>query len=283
MVSRLFWFCIVTAVLALTLALPVAATKPSDGGETSQLQFGMTAYPSEQTDSTGLFGLWLEYGSRTHTDSTLGTARVSVGPGARMTQGDSVFTVHPARFGRAKMTLLKTGPGPVTIKTSLFVPTGPRSSDFSEGSLVLAFEGSKIRILRNDPVRRFVVRDGRRFRYGGLYFVAIDDEEVEDPQSYQSRAEVLTAPEVKCPKCGLAGAVDVPVVVTVGRRGTVTWVRPRPMPGGPPEPVRWDHVDDRVWTAVEKRLKDFRCRAAMSEGHPVPDYAITTVRVVPSR
>jgi hypothetical protein len=101
----------------------------------------------------------------------------------------------------------------------------------------------------------------------------LEEDEQRSPRQINSRPELLKGSEIHCRNCGLSGEVMIPVVVTVGKNGSVTWIRPRP----PADPI-----DPRIWAAVLEGLELYQFQPALSPEGPVADYADLRVRVVPS-
>lgn len=71
------------------------------------------------------------------------------------------------------------------------------------------------------------------------------------------------------------GVTVVPVLVTVGKHGTVTWIRPGVLDG--------PAADARVWEAIRSGLERYRFRPATSPDGPVADWAVLRVRGLPGR
>jgi len=227
-------------------------------------------------------------------ESTKQTARVFASGGV-VVGGDSVIACGPDGIQFRHVVVKRMGRGPVRVWSSLLVETkNPKTYDFYERTLEVQFQHLRdkldtVRISDQRVSRWIAVRDGKRFRYAGLYFVAIEDDEKQSPLTFERRAEVVSMEGIPCPECGLKDTLEVPVVVTVGSKGKVTWARVEPYRIGAPvggrnrlaERMSPAPLDPKVWRAIELGLKRFRYRSAIGDGHPVADYATFTVRVVP--
>jgi hypothetical protein len=243
--------------------------------------FGLSMWSNEQMDSTGIWTIAIETASQDCPTDAVGLVRIEVGPGADVVAGDINRSVHPSTQWRGPrdtfwiLALKKTGDGPVRIRGSLRIPgTGAESYEYVERILEVGFEGSRVVFHYDRPIAEIGVKNGQRFRYGGEYPVAIDDDEVESPSSFESRPELLKGGEIKCRDCGISAPLEMQVVATVGKNGSVTWIRPGPVSG--------DQPNTKVWAAVLTGLRAYRFQPARSHGRPVADNAILTVRVVPS-
>ena len=188
----------------------------------------------------------------------------------------TVYKIHPAiGSGDSKwqLVLRRTGDGQATVRAFLRIRGANASSyTYVERLLRLDFNGQRVSPIENRAVVQVIVRDGQAFRYGGAYPVAVDPEDLETPDRIDSPAELIDGGLLQCRACNLSEPVDVRVVVTVGKDGTVRWIRPKPVSG---------EVDEPVWAAVRAGLRQYRFRPALSHGHPVADYAILAVQVAP--
>lgn len=201
---------------------------------------------------------------------------------------DSTYhlSMGPTTHAHWTVHVRRTGKGPVQVRTLCrFDGQNGKSYDLSEYLTSVEFHPGprgidSVIVRENRIVRQILVRDGKRYRCGGERFVAIDDGERESPRDYQRRAAILSQHDLHCADCKLTGPVEVPVVVTVGRKGTVTWARPDGRMTSS-EPVPHTMIDPHLWTAIERGLGKFRYQTAKADGHAVADYALFKVRVVP--
>jgi len=272
------WITCLIVVVAGAWPRPATASKPLPEGVA---QFGIGIWPSSQTDSTGAWTLVVETGSNRHPGTTTALARVEVGPGAVVVAGETSRSVHTSMYWKPRdskwsLYLRRTGVDPVLIRASLRIPgDSPSSYCYYECVLKLGFGGDAISVLENRTTVQVCVINGLRFRYGGEYPVAIDEDETEMPRGIEVRPVLLEGGEVPCHECGLSEPADVEMVVTVGTKGTVTWIRPEPLFGAVVEP--------RVWSAVQDGVRKYRFLPARSQGRPVADYVMLKVRVVPPK
>ena len=278
------------ACLLLCVADHAEATKMSlyEG----QYHGGVSSWPFPYSDGK-LCSFRMEAGYMGDLDPARETARVSLSGGS-LVKGDSVVTGANVN-AHWDIVVRRVGSDPVRVWSSLLVETkDPGTYDFFERMLEVRFQHLRdnldtVLIVDQRPGRRIFARDGKRYRVGGLYLVAIEDDEREPPINYEKRAEVLSKSDIRCPNCGLKESLEVPVVVTVGSKGNVTWARVEPYRIGAPVGTRPRGaesgprypLDPKVWNAIERGLKRFRYRSAIGDGHPVADYATFTVRVVP--
>ncbi len=128
----------------------------------------------------------------------------------------------------------------------------------------------------------------QRFRYGGVraargegttglvikpgHMVFIDRSEGVLSDDIVDHPEVRAVPTVHCGNCGLAAPAKVRFFVTVGNKGDVTWVEPRPA-----------LAEDTVLVATAKEaLKTVRfVPARTKQGVGVADWAEVDVVVAP--
>jgi len=239
-------------------------------------RFAVALNASPITDTDGNWQLTVEPLSAQHPENATGTLQLRIGSTATFVEGNPVSRVYPAKPARLHFKLRHLADGPLRVIASLKVPDDdPHSYDYTETAMDLDFRGDSIFIRDRTITEAIAVRDGRRFRYGGEYLVAIDDDEIEPPRQFVSRASVTQSAEVRCGGCVGPDTVLVPILVTIGKGGNVTWIRPEPLDGS--------KVDDNVWKAVAEGVRRWGFRAAMSSRGPVADYMVLRVRVIPSR
>lgn len=273
---------IALSVLALLLS-PESAAATKLSIIHAKAPGGVSAWP-DRYSTRGNWTVSVEAGSDVDLKGERSTLRIHC-EGATLASGDSVIEVTP---GKSNWHLVwkRSGEGPVRIRCILRVQSeDPESYDLYEFLLVVRFHHLRedvdtVLVQDYGPVRAIAARDGQQYRYGGMYFVAIGNDEVEAPRNYERRADVVTQGEIRCTDCGLAEPLVVPVVITVGSKGKVTWARPAAedrILGRVPQ----TSVDSRVWRAVERGLRSYKYRSAMAAGRPVADSIALKVRVVP--
>jgi len=269
------------------LLLPWAAQADKAWVWESEARFGATTWPHPFADTTGLWALDVEASSGRLRGETNTTVRFQVTGSGEM-EPDSTYHLTVGRMGHPRWTVFirRTGKGPIQVRTSCrFDGQNSRSYDLCEYLTAVEFHpGSRgidsVIVRENRILRQVLVRDGKRYRCGGERFVAIDENERESPRAYQRRAAVLSQRDLHCADCRLTGPVEIPVVVTVGRKGTVSWARPDAVMTSS-EPIPQTTIDPHLWAAIERGLGEFRYQTAKADGHPVADYALFKVRVVP--
>lgn len=267
------------------LLIPVGACGSIGTPPRSVPHFSLWVAPWRFVDSTGQWGLTMRV-SDSWSSAAKATVRLDVGNGA-VVEGTRDTTVQLGGYSHWGVRLRRTGPGPVTVRSSLRVAgKDSRSYDLYERLLRVEFQPwhhgmDTVVVQENRVLRGIAVRDGRRFRYGGERFVAIEADEAESPRDYVRRAAVVSSNDVRCEGCGLEKPVTVPVIVTVGSKGRVTWIRPNLGRERDPEDEAGDSMDSRIWAAVERGVRDFKYQPALADGRAVADYTTLDVRIVP--
>jgi len=110
---------------------------------------------------------------------------------------------------------------------------------------------------------------GKRYRYGGRYMVLMDGD-YPRPLRIDQEPVPVVRPEGHCAGCASADSLTIPVAVTVGRKGTVTWiVRPEVSVS----------LDARVIAAAEAAVRKWRFQPATAQGVSVAEWAIAHVVV----
>ena len=261
------------AVLLFMLVLACPSSGRASITREGTAGFVVELYASPRTDKNGLWGVTAKAFSDQHSKDTAATLRIEVGKSAAVADGETVQTVYPARRARIQLRMRTVSDGPLRIVGSLRIPgDNPTSYDYTETVMELDVRGDSISVLQSWVNQAVAVRNGNRFRYGGEYLVAIDDNEIDPPRQYLSRARVIRSESITCHNCADVDTLEVPIVVTVGRNGTVAWVRPG----------RLDNIkiSDKVWSAIADGVKRWEFRAAMSPRGPVADYLVLKVPVV---
>jgi hypothetical protein len=262
----------VTLLLSPLDGAPRAAA--SKGMTPDMSGFGMDLSAYERTDSAGHWLLAVWTWSRPHADPA--TAKLEV-TGAAVVDGPTARQIAETEHWLWRVTLKKLESGPVEIRGTLRVPRAePGSYDYCENILKLDVQGHDVIVRENRKTEEISVRGANWFRYGGEYLVAIDSTDVDFPHQIERRPQIVAAPDVECPACSLSNPVEIPLAVTVGKKGDVTWIRPDPPYGSGP-------VDGRFWKAAAEGVRRYKFRPALSQGKPIADYAVVQVRIVPSR
>ena len=275
------------SILICLLLWPLPARADQAWLYESEARFVVSTWPSPYADTTGHWTLVVNAENGRLRSETNTTVWFQVTGNGAM-DPDSTYHLSMDRTTHAHWTVAvrRTGKGPIQIR-SLCRFDGPNSKSYDLCEYLTDVEFrpgprgvDSVVVRENRIVRQILVRDGKRYRCGGQRFVAIDADEQESPREYRRRATALSQSDLHCADCKLTTPVEVPVVVTVGRKGTVTWARPdAPMRSS--EPVPQTTIDPHLWMAIERGLGKFRYQAAEADGHPVADYAVFKVRVVP--
>jgi hypothetical protein len=176
-----------------------------------------------------------------------------------------------------KLVLHKREIGNVTLRASMRVYGGATDSyDLHEAVLSFKVSQSEIRVIENRTTRQISVRHGRKFRYAGPALVAVESDEDTEPVQVESRAEIVQGSTILCEECELSDTVEVPVVLTVGRGGNVSWISRVGDIGGKP-------ASSAVRSAIEKGLSRFQFRPAVAQGRPIADFVFTTLTLAPEK
>ncbi len=263
-----------TFSLALALLLGV----PSLGECSKQTwegaaTFGISLWSYQRLDPQSCWSVAVEAGYPDFEPGRLGLARIEVAGGAKVVSGDTLRAMNSGSLQSWPLNLRKSGSGPVEFRASLMVyGTDSLSYDELHQLLVLEVVGDTILVREQRTTLQISVRGGRRFRYGDRYLVALDPDE--DPHTHQSQSppKLLSGGEISCPDCGLQGPMELQVAATVGRSGSITWIRPGDLTSRP--------VSAKVWAAVEAGLRSYRFEPAIGDGEPTSGLAILRLRVV---
>jgi len=269
-----------TATAALILALfgceSALASKPSEEGWE---HFGIDLLPSEHRAADDSWNVMVCTWS--DSDSLHGTTaivRLIPDSNTEGTTGDLTKTVPLGPTGAGNknwpVRLVTKGDGPRRIAATIRIghPGGP-AIDEQEVVLDVVLRGGLVQVERKESVRATRLEHGQRFRYGGKYLVAIDSSEKERPR-IDTRPLLKRGYVATCPRC-VSDSQKVDLVVTVGRTGRITWIRPRT----PWEP----QIDPEVLAAATQAAKKWRFTPARASGKPVADWASITMLVLRQR
>jgi len=189
--------------------------------------------------------------------------------------------VHPGLGWRGPsdkrwfLRLKKKNDDPVTIRASLHLP-GEAAGDSYDYERLMTLEVSGLSVVTKE--NRVIVsvksENGRRFRYGGMFPVALDPDDPDVAVRVDTAPELLSEPVVEVKSAGLIDR-EAKVAATVGKSGKVTWVHPRTID------LHW--ISDDVWMRISDAVSRFQFRPARGEGHPVAENVVITVRLVPQQ
>jgi hypothetical protein len=209
-----------------------------------------------------------------------GHARISVVGAGTVVDGDGPRRIPASPNSPVNLDwtlkLRGNGIGRVDVRGEVRFPgTSPRSYELHEALLKFDVSETGVRLVESRTVRQISVREGRKFRYAGLFLVAIDDDEEEDPRQVEARPQLVHGPIVYCGECALLAPVEIPVVVTVGKGGKVTWVSAI---GN----LQGKALSETARSAIKKELAQFNFRPAAANGRPIADYARVNVTLAPN-
>lgn len=235
-------------------------------------------------DKVGLDGWWwivVSAWSLTYTPEAMAEVDLKVGPEVELLEGDTHRRVHPhVNWGgpsdsRWMLKVRKKQDGTVSILGSLSMNgAGPGNSYSYECQMKLRVQGSSVETVENRTVIAVKTQNGRKFRYGSHFPVALEGDDLEaTPVAIDSKPELLSDPVVKGEGDSFSSGVEVKVVASIGKSGKVLWIYPQTLGGVPMEEGAWKEITD----AVGK----FRFRPATSNGRPVTDNLIFAVRLAP--
>lgn len=262
----------VQLLTAVSLAVSVGLSFASKGLPEGAARFSVYLSVSQGLDRSDEFvvNVWSWFPPNAKRPALV---RVDVISGAQVVHGEIEHEVTDSG-GSFPVRLRRAGTEPIELRCTLRLPgEGPSSYYLARSLLVMRVEGNQLVETQNRLLQQIGVLNGIRFRYGAEYPVVVDEDETESPVEFSARPQLLRASTAKCESCGLKGPIDVEAVVTVGRDGSVTWIRPKPLGEG---------IENEVWEAAKRELMGFRFQPALSRGKAVADYAIVSVKVLPS-
>lgn len=209
-----------------------------------------------------------------------GQVKVAISGAATLVSGDLVKQLPPPGKGptlsRWTLVLHRNGSGKAEVRGEVRIAGGPSDSyELHEAILVFDVSDAGARVVDNRTVRQVSVRHGRKFRYAGPTLVALDGDQDEDPAQMSSRAQLLRGMVIRCQECALREAVQVPVALTIGKAGKATWISMLDQAAG-------GRSMTAMRSAVERGLRDFEFRPAVSEGKPIEDFIFLSLTVAPS-
>jgi hypothetical protein len=156
--------------------------------------------------------------------NALGKATVTIGKGLEWVEGDREHSGHPSMSWRGSrdnqwsVRIRGTEPCLTSVRVLLSVQVDPNQVVEIEMNLPVVITGKTITFEGPRPVRMETVRNGQRFRYGGLYLVPIDVPEEVTPADIKEGPAVIEQQPVKCSQCP-SQLKEVSFVVFVGRDG----------------------------------------------------------------
>lgn len=269
-------------VICSTLFLATVGAATADGQVfEGTRQFGLSLWAPEVSHPTDTWIVTVTAWNSGLGPDLGGQALIEVDGAATVVDGAGRREIPAMRTKPVLMTwrlvLKKRELGRVTVRGIMRVD-GSRSDSYDVHEAVLSFDiaSSEIRVVDSRTIRQLSVRHGRKFRYAGPALVAVESDEDAEPLQVESRAEMTRGNIIYCEGCGLTNPVDVPVVLTVGRGGNVTWIsRVGDIGGKPAVPA--------VRSAIEKGLAEFEFRPAISRGRPISDFVFMSVRLAPEQ
>jgi hypothetical protein len=154
----------------------------------------------------------------------LGKATVTIGKGLEWVEGDRVHAGHPSDFWKGprdnqwSVRVRASEPGSTAVRVLMSVQVGPNQVDEVVMNLPVVITAHGVTFAIPRPVRMETVRNGQRFRYGGLYLVPIDVPEEVTSADIKDGPTVIEQQPLKCSQCP-SELKEVAFVVFVGRDG----------------------------------------------------------------
>jgi len=227
-----------------------------------------------ELDSAGVFGVgaWAE--SSGHRSSALAEVTVKLPPSFQVVQGqlsrkDLHVDVSAARKEDRfwSLQLRALAPGDYAIDTDLRIVDG-KVKDESEWRTSVHV-GDTITVQNPSEVWSEREEGGKRYRYGGRYMVLLDGY-YPKPLHIDHEPVPVVKPDGICSKCDATDSLVIPMAITVGTKGSVTWVI---------RPEVSVKIDPRVIHAAEDVIRKWRFQPATAQGVPVAQWAIADVVV----
>ena len=266
-------------ILLFAVVLPLLAPRgtfaasPADMRGVAEFAAAVSPRPVE-VDSGGVFGLgaWAE--SSGHRPSALAEVTVTLPPSFQVIQGqlsrknlhvDVSASRKEDRFWSLQLRALT--PGDYAIDTDLRIVDG-KIRDESEWRTNVHV-GDTVTVQNPSEVWSEREEGGRRYRYGGRYMVLLDGN-YPKPLHIDQEPVPLVKPDGICAKCDAPDSLVIPVAITVGSKGSVTWVI---------RPEVSIKIDPHVIAAAESAIRKWRFQPATAQGVPVAQWAIAHVVV----
>jgi hypothetical protein len=270
---------LILAIGMLLLVMPsghISASQPMLEGVA---RFGVSLSPSAQIDGDGVWTVAVWVWCDGPSPSATGTVKIQVDGNATIIEGAVTKVVHPTRGWKGPsdrhwiIKLRKSHDGTAGVRASLHLPGRvPDSYSEFECRAIVDLKGRRVTTLENRKVIAYSAENGRRFRYGGWFPVAMEDDDLESPDRIDALPVLISDPTVSLDVVSSSDPAAVRVVASVGKAGQVIWVRPQPMDG--------EVLSIAAWDSVVSAVKQFHFRPATSHGRPVTENAIVLVRIV---
>ena len=262
----------VALLLLMSIALGSGTAVADKGFTEGSAPLGMDLSPSAETNELGHWVLAIRTWGRDGLGSGKASVRIEVSGGAEVIEGQTECVI-PARSGFWRLELRKTTQHPVLVTGSLRIDGGKPDHYFETRDILeVGYEGRNLVVRQKRTAVSIKAEGGRRFRYGETYLVALDPGESPEIPEFLSRPEVISSGDIRCKKCPIQEPVEILVTVTVGRNGSVTWLRHHP---------HFPSVDGRIWRAITTGIKKHRFKPAMGRNGPTSDSMDLPLRVVP--
>jgi hypothetical protein len=268
--------------ILLGLPVPGEASKPVLPGA-APLGISLWAPPESQLGPSGELEVAVFTWADGMSPGDIATATIEVGEGVEVLGGDIIRQVHPSstwsgaydRDWRLSLRCPRGGTFVVRASLRFAAPTGDVTQRVDWRTTFRVVSGV-VRVEDGHRIVAFGTIDGRRVRYGGRDLVAMDPDELELPDRIESPPAPLDEVRVECRGCTLPEPIDVPLLLTIGKGGMVTWLR-RSSKGDA------GTLPEGVWAAIEQEVGLHRFRPARAAGKLISDNLEIQVRVVPAR
>jgi len=191
--------------------------------------------------------------------------------------GDRKHVGHPSMFWKGprdnqwSVRIRGAKPCSTSVRVLLSVQLDPNQVDEVEVNLPVVITTQSVTFSIPREVRTETVRNGQRYRYGGLYLVPIDAPEEVALSDIKEGPTVIEEQPVKCSQCS-SELKEVPFVVFVGRDGRLLSSRMLD-PGGRVK------ISAEIAKAAEEALHYWKFSPARTKFHPVAHWTFVQVPV----
>jgi hypothetical protein len=207
----------------------------------------------------------------------LGKSTVTIGKGLEWVEGDREHAGHPSVFWKGprdnqwSVLLRASGPCSTSVRVSMSVEADRSQVDEIEMEMAVTVNGESVTFGIPRPVREETIRNGQRFRYGGLYLVPIDGPEEVTSADIKQGPTVVEKYPIKCPECS-SQLTEVTFVVFVGRDGRLLSTRVLDT-GGKAK------VSAETAKGAKEALQHWKFSPARTKSRPVAHWAFVRVPV----
>jgi len=266
---------VLACLLCLLLFVPCRGGALSPNEMRGHADFVASVSPwAHGNDATGIIGLGVLAESAGHSPGARADVIVTLPPDFQIVEGQSsrkdLRVDVNARRNDDQTWRLRVRPrkrGDFVIQTRMRIQDGPVRDECEWDTKVHVADTTLVEM----PTEIWSEREegGKRYRYGGRYMVLMDRDDPR-PLRIDQEPEAVVRPEGHCDGCASRDSLVIPIAITVGRMGTVTWIV-RPEVSVP--------LDPRVIAAAEGAVRKWRFKPATAHGIAVAEWAIADVVV----